>query len=75
MPSCKGCDSTWTGLRMAHCASCHETFSTPGNFDAHRIGVKVPLSCVEPRDVGLEQNSFGTWKMSAEVDLGELHSK
>lgn len=34
--SCRGCTKRWWGLAMAHCPTCHETFSTVGNFDAHR---------------------------------------
>lgn len=36
MASCGGCDRQWDGLRIAHCARCHATFSTANHFDAHR---------------------------------------
>lgn len=32
------CEARWTGLRTCHCATCHETFSGLGAFDAHRYG-------------------------------------
>jgi hypothetical protein len=45
---CPRCPATWTGLSMAHCAACHRTFSTVGNFDRHRPG-----ECLDPATVGL----------------------
>lgn len=36
MSDCE-CGRTWTGLSEAHCATCHESFSTVANFDAHRF--------------------------------------
>ena len=36
MFTCEGCDHTWTGLLIAHCAACHETFTTVQGFDRHR---------------------------------------
>lgn len=71
MASCSGCDNTWSGLRMAHCPTCHLTFSTPTNFDRHRIGTKVPLVCCPPEDVGLVANDYGTYRQASEPDLTE----
>ena len=34
--TCRGCDRRWTGLKEAHCSVCHEHFSSPYTFDAHR---------------------------------------
>lgn len=62
--SCKGCTNRWTGMKMAHCPSCHETFSTPANFDRHRKNGK----CVEPTSVGLEKGSRDTWRIPFELE-------
>ena len=67
--TCGGCDSRWTGLKMAHCASCHHTFSTPANFDAHRRDGE----CLPPESVNLVQNDRGTWKGKDERDISEIH--
>jgi hypothetical protein len=34
--SCGGCGRRWDGLSQAHCARCHNHFSSVNNFDAHR---------------------------------------
>lgn len=75
MASCNKCEQKWSGLKMAHCAAgCCKTFSTVSNFDRHRIGVKVPLVCVEPESVGLEANRYGTYRMPSETDIaGKFH--
>lgn len=72
------CGKSWTGLKMAHCASCHETFSTVTTFDLHRVGYVDSRHClVMPalRDsVGLWQNEYGTWFAEGERDVTEwLH--
>lgn len=46
---CPHCWSRWDGLKTAHCAACHETFTTPGVFDKHRRDSK----CLPPPDAGL----------------------
>jgi hypothetical protein len=48
---CSGCPATWRGLRMAHCSSCHVTFSSPGGFDRHRSAG----CCVLPQSLGMRQ--------------------
>ena len=56
---------------MAHCTSCHRTFSTVSNFDRHRKdGV-----CKNPARLGMKQNSRGTWLMDGEKDISEIHRK
>jgi hypothetical protein len=44
--TCSGCENTWTGANVAHCAAaeCHQTFSTVTWFDKHRVRGK----CVDP---------------------------
>lgn len=42
--TCSTCPATWTGINIAHCACCHQTFSTLAWFDAHRRGNK----CLDP---------------------------
>lgn len=46
---CGGCDKQWGGLKAAHCARCHLTFTTPLAFDAHQKN----LSCLDPSSAGL----------------------
>lgn len=31
-----GCDATWTGIKMEHCTSCHQTFNNTRAGDKHR---------------------------------------
>lgn len=51
--TCGGCDSSWTGLSMAHCAAdCHQTFGSAANFYRHRKHGK----CRPPQDIGLAWN-------------------
>jgi hypothetical protein len=50
MITCGGCDATWTGLNVAHCAACHETFSTARLFDEHRSADGEHGSCLRPED-------------------------
>jgi hypothetical protein len=67
MTRCKACPATWTGLGIAHCASCHETFTTVSNFDRHRAGSRVrglvAGECNAPDDAGLVLNERGQWAM------------
>lgn len=52
--SCGGCDTMWGGLDLAHCASCHETFTTVRNFDTHRSKGKCVFT-------GLIRGTRGYW--------------
>ena len=51
--TCSGCDATWTGLSVAHCAAagCHETFASPALFDAHRSAEGERGACIPPAEV------------------------
>lgn len=42
--TCRGCTTTWTGVRRAHCSACHRTFNGAEMFDRHRTGGR----CVDP---------------------------
>ena len=44
---------------MAHCAACHETFSTGNNFYAHRKNFR----CLKPVSVGLQVDGRGVWRL------------
>jgi hypothetical protein len=46
---CGRCGKEWGGMRTAHCAACHVTFTGLTAFDAHRKGGK----CAQPEDAGL----------------------
>jgi hypothetical protein len=80
MHSCSGCSNTWTGMKQAHCASCHVTFSTPTNFDLHiRATTKykqvVSIECLAPADAGLVQNDRQIWRMPDERDISDWGKK
>lgn len=55
--SCGGCETTWTGIKVAHCSACHEGFNTPRLFDDHRHNSK----CVDPAKIGMVLGVFGRW--------------
>jgi hypothetical protein len=38
MPASCRCGRQWTGLSQAHCATCHQHFSSVANFDRRRPG-------------------------------------
>lgn len=68
MTICRHCSTTWTGLKIAHCATCHRTFTTPANFDRHRAGIREngrtvvqPGECHDPALNGLVLNDRGQW--------------
>lgn len=65
MTICRPCGTTWTGLRIAHCGSCHRTFTTVASFDRHRAGTKDRRlkagECHDPVEVGQVQNQRGQW--------------
>jgi hypothetical protein len=46
------CDAWWTGLTASHCSACHQTFTSPSAFAAHRPS-KANSACQPPREVGL----------------------
>ena len=75
MTRCRHCGTTWTGLRLAHCAECHRTFSSVSTFDKHRArkqsgskGEKRVIlreygQCYDPADDSMVQNDRGHWAM------------
>jgi hypothetical protein len=69
---CGGCDTRWGGFRTAHCGACHETFTTPANFDLHRAGSKDKRhdqgECSDPATRGLVINERGPWAMPGRED-------
>ncbi len=73
MTICRHCDTTWTGLRIAHCAKCHRTFTTPANFDKHRAGSRtlsvVAGECHDPSLNGLVENDRGQWAAPGRDDV------
>lgn len=71
MHTCSGCSNGWSGINQCHCSVCHNTFSVLRNFDLHRVGKRLPLSCADPTDVGLVQNPRGIWKGAGEEDIYE----
>ncbi|MGW0682900.1 FDXHR family putative zinc-binding protein [Streptomyces sp. NPDC002754] len=69
------CGKSWTGMAKAHCSGCHETFSTYGASDKHRIGsFGIDRRCAAPGTVGLVQRD-GIWGYPApEGGMRDLHA-
>lgn len=42
--SCAGCGAWWTGIGAAHCSGCHQSFTSVGAFDRHRVA----FECCDP---------------------------
>ena len=64
------CGAEWTGLRVEHCAACHETFTGTSAGDKHRTGEhhlsvgpyrRRCLTPVEMAAKGMTRNSRGHW--------------
>ena len=55
MAFCAKCQARWGGLRTAHCAACHETFTVEAAFDKHCAGSQTHdgRHCVDPATFGL----------------------
>ena len=62
---CSHCHASWTGLVMAHCVVCHQTFASNGTADLHWSGERH----IDP---GLVCNADGTPKLKR-YDDGVWH--
>lgn len=51
--TCGGCTAEWQSLLVAHCASCHNTFSTVALFDRHRVSYR----CAVPSRLRVDSGS------------------
>jgi hypothetical protein len=53
--TCTQCGAGWGGLKTAHCAGCHQTFTAITAFDKHRTGShpNATRQCLDPATVGL----------------------
>ncbi|GLZ81426.1 hypothetical protein Afil01_62330 [Actinorhabdospora filicis] len=60
MTTCTDCSASWSGMRAAHCAGCHQTFATVADFDYHRSG-RRSAPCDAPAAIGLAPNAHGYW--------------
>lgn len=63
MTNCR-CVDLPIGTKYAHCTACHQTFTTPNNFDRHRRGDTDARQCLDPRDCGFvpaERVGFTAW--------------
>jgi len=60
---CAKCGDEWTGLAVAHCPTCHRTFTTATALDKHRTGSHPADTrrCLDPAAAGLVPVSRGTW--------------
>lgn len=70
MFTCSGCTNAWGGTAMAHCPTCHETFSGITGFDRHRSNGR----CRKPGSVGLELRTNGAapvWAFPTDIDYNE----
>lgn len=59
------CGARWTGLLIAHCTKCHQSFGGIRGFDFHRIGHVDHRRCRTPeqlRGFGYEPNDRGIWR-------------
>lgn len=74
---CGRCPARWGGANTAHCAACHETFTSVTTFDRHRARRRVVEGgkrrwlgedgvCTPPADLGLVQNDRGQWLLPNE---------
>lgn len=77
---CRHCHRTWSRTtRQAHCATCHEHFTTPGNFDLHLAPVNwLGDPCRSPKHVTtktgearLRLRDDGVWTGAGEYDRDE----
>lgn len=75
MTNCK-CGAKWSGHRIEHCPSCHETFTGTSAGDRHRTGDHALstgpdrrrcLSADEMRERGMRQNERGQWGNGGEM--------
>lgn len=62
------CGSRWSGFNTAHCPSCHRTFTTPNNFDAHRS----TKGCVDPATLGMVLAAGRVYEAWAQPSPDEL---
>lgn len=61
---CARCPNRWGGLRTAHCAACHNTFTGLTAFDRHRTGSHThgTRTCLDPEtavDTNPKSDQFG----------------
>ena len=68
--TCTTCEASWTGLRIEHCPSCHQTFTGASSGDMHRVGDHAVfegrdrrrcLSVEEMTGKGMVRNDRGHW--------------
>ncbi|MDG4801706.1 hypothetical protein [Micromonospora sp. WMMD980] len=67
MTTC-ACGVAWTGLSIAHCGTCHCTFSAVSTFDRHRTGNVNTRRCVPPESVGLARNRHGVYRTPSDLE-------
>jgi len=58
--TCGGCDYKSNALAVAHCSTCHETFTRVTGFDLHRAGGAC-LGSDELAERGMQQRDDGLW--------------
>ncbi len=72
MASCARCHARWGGLKTAHCAACHQTFTAITAFDKHRSGShsEDTRRCLDPASVGLidAQRAYPCWGLPGPAD-------
>lgn len=66
--SCGGCDTRWrSSTNIAHCRTCHLTFTSPAGFDAHRFDGRC-RTIAEITSLGYEPNGQGHWRIPMPED-------
>lgn len=77
MPTCNKCAANWTGLRIEHCPSCHQTFTGSTAGDMHRTGDHAVfegpdrrrcLTAHEMHEKGMARNERGIWTTGRATD-------
>lgn len=66
--SCGGCEARWRGIGIAHCATCHRSFSGIRLFDKHRRRDRCvdPLDILDPQGYLLMNLIEGVWRGHAD---------
>lgn len=73
MTRCRKCAAEWSGLAVAHCSVCCQSFSAVSSFDKHRSGSKDKTftqgECSDPSLRGLVRNRHGYWGMPSDREF------
>jgi hypothetical protein len=57
MGFCRMCREKWSGLAVAHCTGCHQTFKSVAALESHRKA----STCLDPAEIGMAADEKGFW--------------